>query len=362
MLAFSNFTVVLKQENRDEMDLSSVPSLALTHCTDIKGHSSLQTQLPSSDPGLSHDSLLSTSPRSLVCPIQQTYTPMVSSTVSQLSHIQGRNINPGEEHQVLSSAVVHQPFQVTSASSARPSYQPMQSNVMFNGQSGLPINSASSSQGYNAVSFQQDAAVPPLINLSCQSLPSMPYHSSNPGSVSTSATAGGHSSAHPAQPRQTSPHLQSMGYHCPNPQQPPVSSPMTQSLEHHSTQLQVSYHSSNTGNTSSPSQKSSHSLIHSPRSGSSSPQLQPMPYQTPSSGPASSPTTTVSHSGQQPPQAHSPGLGGITAVSSLMQHNLCDTSPFSSEGAAANIKPEPEDPELSFQTMGLQDITLDDGK
>ncbi|KAJ6666063.1 hypothetical protein lerEdw1_000967 [Lerista edwardsae] len=274
---FTYTPVVLKQENRDEMDLSSVQSLALTHCTGIKGHSSLQTQLPSSDPGLSHDSLLSTSPRSLVCPIQQTYTPMVSSTVSQLSHIQGRNISPGEEHQVLSSALVHQSFQVTSAPSARPSYQPMQSNVMFNGQSGLPINSASSSQGYDAISFQQDSAIPPLINLSCQSLPSMPYHSSNPDSVSTSATAGGHPSAHPAQPRQSSPHLQSMGYHCPNPQQAPVSSPVTQSLGHHSTQLQqVSYHSSNP------------------------------------------------------------------------------------EGAAVNIKPEPEDPELNFQTIGLQDITLDD--
>lgn len=358
-------TVVLKQENRDEMDLSSVPSLALAHCTGVKGHSSLQTQLPSPDPGLSHDGLLSTSPRSLVCSTQQTYTPMVSSTVSQLSHIQGRNISPGEEHPVLSSALVRQPFQVPSAPSERPSYQPMQSNVVFNGQSGLPINSASSSQGYDAISFQQDAAVPPLINLSCQSLPSMPYHSSNPGSVSTSTVGREHPSSHPAQPRQSSPHLQSMGYHCPNTQQTNISASMTQSLGHPSTHLQqVGYHPSNPGNTSSPSSKSSHSLVHSPQSGSSSPQLQPMPYQTPSSGSASSPPppppTTVSHSGQRSPQAHSSGLGGIALVSSLIHHNLCDTSPFSPEGAAVNIKPEPEDPELNFQTIGLQDITLDD--
>ncbi|XP_062997377.1 nuclear factor of activated T-cells, cytoplasmic 3 [Elgaria multicarinata webbii] len=359
---FTYTPVVLKQENRDEMDLSSVPSLSLTRCTGVKGLSSLQTQLPSPDPGLSHDSLLSTSPRSLVCPVQQTYTPMVSTAVSQLSHIQSRNISPGEEHPVLSPAVVHQSFQVTSASSVRPSYQPIQSNVMFNGQSGLPMNSASSSQGYDGMSFQQDAAVPPLINLSCQSLPPMPYHSSNPGSVSTSTATGGHPSTHPAHSRQSSPHLQSMGYHCPNPQQNSVPSAMTQSLGHPSTQLQqVTYHSSNAGNTSSPSPKSSHSLVHSPRSGPSSPQLQPMPYQSPSSGPASSPPpTTVSHSGQQSPQAHSPGLGGIAAASSLMHHSICDASSFSSEGSAVNVKPEPEDRELNFQTMGLQDITLDD--
>ncbi|XP_015270182.1 PREDICTED: nuclear factor of activated T-cells, cytoplasmic 3 [Gekko japonicus] len=358
---FTYTPIVLKQENRDEMDLASVSSLSVTHCAGVKGLPSLQTQLSSPDSGLSHEGLLSTSPRSLVCPVQQAYTPMVSSSVSQLSHIQGRNINPGEEHPVLSPAVVHQSFQVTSAPSARPSYQPMQSNVMFNGQSGLPMNSASASQGFDAISFQQDAAaVPQLINLSCQPLPPMPYPS-NLGSVSTSAVVGGHPSSHPAPQRQSSPHLQSMGYHCPNPRQSSAPSAMTQSLGHPSAQLQqVAYHSSNPGNTSSTSPKSSHSMVHSPRSGPSSPQLQPMPYQTSSSGPASStpPPATVSHSGQQSPQAHSPGLGAIAAASSLIHHNVCDASPFSPE--EANVKPEPEDRELNFQTIGLQDITLDD--
>ncbi|XP_008112150.1 nuclear factor of activated T-cells, cytoplasmic 3 isoform X1 [Anolis carolinensis] len=355
---FTYTPVVLKQENRDEMDLSSIPSLSLTHCPGVKGLSSLQTQLPSPDPGLSHETLLSTSPRSLVCPAQQTYTPMVSSAVSQLSHIQGRSISPGEEHSVLSPAVVHQSFQVTATPSTRPSYQPMQSNVIYNGQPGLPMNSSSSNQGYDAIPFQQDATVSPLMNLSCQSLPPMPYHSS--GSVSTSAASGGHPSA---QSRQPSPQLQPVGYHCPNSQQGSVSSAMTPSLGHPSAQLQqVTYSASNQGNTPSPSPKSSHSLVHSPRSGPSSPQLQPMPYQTPSSGPASPPPppNAVGHSGQQSPQPHSPDLGGIAAASSLIHHPICDTSPFSSEGSAVNVKPEPEDQELNFQTMGLQDITLDD--
>ncbi|XP_062818057.1 nuclear factor of activated T-cells, cytoplasmic 3 isoform X2 [Anolis carolinensis] len=238
---FTYTPVVLKQENRDEMDLSSIPSLSLTHCPGVKGLSSLQTQLPSPDPGLSHETLLSTSPRSLVCPAQQTYTPMVSSAVSQLSHIQGRSISPGEEHSVLSPAVVHQSFQVTATPSTRPSYQPMQSNVIYNGQPGLPMNSSSSNQGYDAIPFQQDATVSPLMNLSCQSLPPMPYHSS--GSVSTSAASGGHPSA---QSRQPSPQLQPVGYHCPNSQQGSVSSAMTPSLGHPSAQLQqVTYSASN---------------------------------------------------------------------------------------------------------------------
>uniref|UniRef100_A0A8C5WRQ3 Nuclear factor of activated T cells 3 n=1 Tax=Laticauda laticaudata TaxID=8630 RepID=A0A8C5WRQ3_LATLA len=358
---FTYTPVVLKQENRDEMDLSSVPSLSLTHC---KGLSPVQTQLPSPDPGLSHDSLLPPSSRNLVCPIQlPPFTPMVSSTVTQLSHIQGRNISPGEEHPVLSSAVVHPSYQITAASSVGPSYQSMQPNVMFNGQSGLPMDPASSSQGYEAMSFQQDAPVPPLINLSCQSLPPIPYHSSNSGSVSTSVATGGHTSAHLAQSRHSSPHLQSMQYHCPDPQQSPVSPAVTQSLGHPSTQLQPMTYPSNPGNSSSsPSPKSSHSLVHSPRSGPSSPQLQPIPYHLSSSGSASSPPpASVSQPGQQSsPQEHNPGLGGMATASSLMHHNICDTSPFPSEGSTVNIKPEPEDQELNFQTMGLQDITLDD--
>uniref|UniRef100_A0A8D0H7U2 Nuclear factor of activated T cells 3 n=1 Tax=Sphenodon punctatus TaxID=8508 RepID=A0A8D0H7U2_SPHPU len=201
---FTYTPVVMKQEHRDELDLSAVPSLSLPHATSVQGLHSIQTQLPSPDPGHPHEHLLSTSPRSLVCSVQQPYTSM-----SQ----------------------------------------------------------------------------------------------------------------------------------------------------------QVTYHSSNPGSASSPSPTASHPLVHSPLSGPSSPQLQPMPYQSPSSGSASSPPpAAVSHSGQHSPQAHSPALGGLPTASSLVHHNVCDSSPFSSDGAAINIKPEPVDQELSFQTIGLQDITLDDGK
>ncbi|NXU49477.1 NFAC3 factor, partial [Turnix velox] len=352
--------VIMKQEHRDEMDLSAVPSLSLPHTSDVQGLHSIRTQLPSPEQGHPHDNLLSTSPRSLVCPVQPPYTAMVTSAVSYLPHMQGRNPSPSEECHVLPPVV--QSFQVTSAPPVRPSYQHIQSNDVFNGQSGLPMNSASS-QGFDTLSFQQDTAVPHLINLSCQALPPMQFHSSNPGSVSTSSTAG-HQLAHPAHSGQSPSHLPSMGYHCPSTGQ--VSGPsaaMSRPLGQSSPQLQqVPYHSTNPASASSSSPTASHPLVHSPLSGPSSPQLQPMPYQSPSSGAASSPPpNTTSHSGQQgSPQAHSPALGGLSAPPSLLHHPMCDSSPFSPDGAAINIKAEPEDRELTFQTIGLQDITLDD--
>lgn len=349
----------MKQEHRDEVDLSTVPSLALPHTSNIQGLHSIQTQLPSPEQGHPHDSLLSTSPRSLVCPVQPSYAAMVTSAVSHLSHMQGRNLSPSEECHVLPPTVV-QSFQVTSTPPVRPSYQPMQSNDVYNERSGLPMNSASS-QGFDAISFQQDTAVTHLINLSCQALPPMPFHSSNPGSMSTSSTAG-HPLARSAHSGQSSSHLPSMGYHCPSAGQASIPSAMSRSLRQSSPQLQqVPYHSTNPASTS-PSPTASHPLIPSPLSGPSSPQLQPLPYQSPSSGPASSPPpATVSQSGQHSPQAHSPALGGLNAATSLVHHTMCDSSPFSPDGAAINIKPEPEDRELNFQ-IGLQDITLDDGK
>ncbi|XP_029820522.1 nuclear factor of activated T-cells, cytoplasmic 3 isoform X2 [Manacus vitellinus] len=354
---FTYTPVIMKQEHRDEVDLSAVPSLALPHTGNVQGLHSIRTQLPSPEQGHPHDSLLSTSPRSLVCPVQAPYTAMVTSAVSHLPHVQGRNLSPSEECHVLPPAVV-QSFQVTSAPSVRPSYPPMQSNNVYNGQSGLPMNSASS-QGFDAISFPQDTAVPHLINLGCQALPPVQFHSSNPGSVSTSSTAG-HPLAHPAHSGESSAHLPSMGYHCPSTGQGSIPSAMGLSLGQSSPQLQqVPYHSTNPASASSPSPTASHPLVHSPLSGPSSPQLQPLPYQSPSSGPTSSPPPT-SHSGQHSPQAPSPALGALSAVSPLGHHSVCDSSPFAPDGAAINIKPEPEDRELNFQTIGLQDITLDD--
>ncbi|MGH0189744.1 UNVERIFIED_CONTAM: hypothetical protein FKN15_038156 [Acipenser sinensis] len=248
---------------------------------------------------------------------------------------------------MVSPPMVHQTFQASPAPPMRPSYQPMQANLMYNGQSGLPMNSVSP-QGYERIPFQPDSAASHPLGLGCQP---MAYHSLNPGSTSTSPPTAGHPLAHLSHSGQHSPHLQSVGYHCANAGQ--VSSPTAAhpGLGQPSPQLQpMSYHSSNQRSASSPSPTTPHPMVHSPHSGPSSPQMHPLPYQSPKRRPASSPSPTsanpmvhLAHSGQPSPQAHSPGMAGLS-------------------GPNLDIKEESDDGELTFRSIGLQDITLDDGK
>lgn len=262
----------MKQEHREEIDLSSVPSLPVPHPTQI--------QRPSSDTGHPCDSVLSVQ-RSLVCPIQQTYTSLVTS--SHLPQLQCRDESSGKEQHIIPSAVMHQPFQVTPTPPVGSSYQPMQTNV-YNGPTCLPINAASS-QEFDSVLFQQDAVLPNLINLGCQAPSSIPFHSSNSGST-------GHLLAHTPHSVPTLPHLQSMGYHCSNSGQRCLSSPVADQVTGQtSPQLQsITYGPSQSGSAATVSPAVSYPLASSPLSGPPSPQLQPMPYQSPSSGTASSPT------------------------------------------------------------------------
>ncbi|XP_025744803.1 nuclear factor of activated T-cells, cytoplasmic 3 isoform X4 [Callorhinus ursinus] len=333
--------VLMKQEHKEEVDLSSVPALSVPHPA--------QTQRPSSDTGHPHDSVLSTQ-RSLVCPIQQTYASMVTS--SHLPQLQCRDESAGKEQHMIPSSVMHQPFQVTSTPPVGSSYQPMQTNVVYNGPTCLPVNAASS-QDFDPVLFPQDAALPSLINLGCQPPSSIPFHSSN----------SGHLLAHTPHSVQTLPHLQSMGFHCSNTGQRSLSSPgADQVTGQPSPQLQpITYGPSHSGSATAASPAVSHPLASSPLSGPPSPQLQPMPYQSPSSGTASSPSiATRMHSGQHSTQAQNTGQGGLSAPSSLICHNLCDPASFPPDEATVNIKPEPEEQEPNFSTIGLQDITLDD--
>ncbi|KAG8521761.1 Nuclear factor of activated T-cells, cytoplasmic 3 protein, partial [Galemys pyrenaicus] len=340
---FTYTPVLMKQEHREEMDLSSVPSLPVPHPT--------QSQRPSSDTEHPCDSVLSVQ-RSLVCPIQQTYTSMVTS--SHLQQLQCRDETSGKEQHMIPSSVIHQPFQVTPTPPVGSSYQPMQTNVIYNGPSCLPIN-APSSQEFDPVLFQQDAALPNLINLGCQPSSSIPFHSSNSGST-------GHLLAHTPHSVQTLPHLQSMGYHCSNTGQRSLSSPVADQLTGQpSPQLQpITYSPSHSGSATTASPAASRPLATSPLSGPPSPQLQPMPYQSPSSGTASPSLATRMHSGQHSTQAQSTGQGGLSVPSSLICHSLCDPASFPPDEAAVNIKPEPEEQEPNFSTIGLQDITLDD--
>ncbi|KAM6176733.1 LOW QUALITY PROTEIN: nuclear factor of activated T-cells, cytoplasmic 3 [Erethizon dorsatum] len=340
---FTYTPVLMKQERREEIDFSSVPPLPVPH--------SAQTQRPSSDPGYPHDSVLSAQ-RSLICPVQQPYASMVTS--SHLPQLQCRDESTGKE-QHMTPSVVHQPFQVTPTSPVGSSYQPMQSNVVYNGPTCLPVNAASS-QEFDPVLFQQDTALPSLVNLGCQPLSSIPFHSSNSGSA-------GHLLAHTPHSVQTSPNLQLVGYHCSNTGQRSLSSPVANQVGGQlSPQLQlITYGPSHSGSAATASPAASHPLASSPLSGPPSPQLQSMPYQSPSSGTASSPSlTTRIHSGQHSTQAQSTDQGGLSVPSSLICHSLCDPTSFPPDGATVSIKPEPEDREPNFATIGLQDITLDD--
>ncbi|XP_012868292.1 PREDICTED: nuclear factor of activated T-cells, cytoplasmic 3 isoform X3 [Dipodomys ordii] len=343
---FTYTPVMMKQEHREEIDLTSVPPLPVPHPT--------QTQRPSSDTGHPHDSVLSPQ-RSLVCPIQQAYTSVLTS--SHLPQLQCRDEGAGKEQHMIPSSVVHQPFQVTPTSPVRSSYQPMQTNV-YNGPTCLPIN-AGSNQEFDPVLFQQDAAISSLVSLGCQSLSSMPFLSSN-------SSSAGHLLAHTPHSVQTSPHLQSVGYHCSNTAagQRSLSSPVADQVTGQpSPQLQpITYGPSHSRSATTAPPAASCPLVSSSLSGPSSPQLQTMPYQSPSSGTASSPSpATRIHSGQHSTQAQNTGQGGLSAPSSLICHNLCDPASFPPDGATVSIKPEPsEDREPNFATIGLQDITLDD--
>ncbi|XP_072374393.1 nuclear factor of activated T-cells, cytoplasmic 3 isoform X3 [Scyliorhinus torazame] len=253
--------VLIKRELTDELELPTIPALPMSVAhTATSGLHQVGSQLPSTDTGHHHDNLASASQRNLGPPMQQTYAPMISPSVACMSHLSGRSINPGSECPIM-PPMSHQSFP-TPAPPIRPSYQPMQSNMMYNGQPGLPMNSVSS-QRYDKLSYEPDVACPLQINLGCQQMQQM-YCSPNSGPASPSPTA-----AHP--------------------------------------------------------------LGHSP------------------------------HSGQNSPQLHSTSLGGLSAPPPLTHHNVCDPLPFPTpERASMNIKQEPEDSELPFQAIGLQDITLDD--
>lgn len=335
----------MKQEHREEIDLSSVPSLPVPHPT--------QSQRSPSDAGHPCDGVLSAQ-RDLVCPIQQTYESLITS--SHLTQLQCRDESSGKEQHMIPSSVIHQPFQVVPSPVAS-SYQPMQSNVVYNGPSCLPSNAASS-QEFDAVLFQQDAALPSLINLGCQPPSSIPFHSSN-------SSSAGHLLAHSPHSVQTLPHLPSAGYHCSNTGQRSLSSPVPDQVTGQpSPQLQpITYSPSRSGSAATASPTASGPLASSPLSGppSPSPQLQPMPYQNTSSGTASSPSlTTRMHSGQHSTQAQSTGQRALSPSSTLICHNLCDPVSFPPDESTVNIKPDPEEP--NFSTIGLQDITLDDGR
>uniref|UniRef100_A0A8C2H7Q2 Nuclear factor of activated T cells 3a n=1 Tax=Cyprinus carpio TaxID=7962 RepID=A0A8C2H7Q2_CYPCA len=327
---FTYLPVRVKQEHRDDLDPPAVPpmSMPLVHAA------SLVCAQPLSSPEHSHppDGLLSSSPRGLAAglhPLQAPCAPMGSPTLPHLPHLQAQGLNAPPECQM--------PFHPGPAATARPSYPLLQHNMPFNGQHSLPMT-AGSPQAYERMPFQADPA-------GCHSMGlGMVY-----GLASSTPTSG--VMAHSAH------HHHSLGYHCPTPGQ--VSSP-THTLGQPAPQLQhpLVYHTAGQRSASCPTTSSAPAhMVPSPHSGPSSPQLHSLPYHSPTSpSPTSnSPVGPMGLSGQPSPQASSPVLAGLSPSASLVH-------PLTQQGERLNIKQEPEDREPTFRTIGLQDITLDDGE
>ncbi|KAI1904259.1 hypothetical protein AGOR_G00003840, partial [Albula goreensis] len=347
---FTYLSVLVKQEHRDELDMSPAPTMPLPLPLAHPG----RTQLPSPDQGHPHDSLLSSSPRGLLPsmpPPQPAYSPMAAS-FQHLPHLPARGLNTASDCQLIGPPLA---FHSALPPPARPSYQAMQQSLPYNGQPSLPM-SAVSTQAYERMPFQPDPASSHPLGMG------MVYHSPTSATLasSTPPSASSQSLAH------ASSHLHSLGYPCPNPVQ--VTSP-THPRAQPTPQLQhaLGYHSTGQRSASCPSPTNAPlPMVPSPHSGPSSPQLHSLPYQSPNAGPASSPSPTSSsplvhlpHSGQPSPQAASPGMASLPSVSPLV-HPMAGQTPFPPEGERLNIKQEPEDKELTFHAIGLQDITLDD--
>lgn len=365
--------VMVKQEHRDELDLTAVPpmSMPLAHAASL-----VRTQLPSPEQGHPSDNLLSSSPHGLatgsgpgLLPLQAPCPSLGSPSFQHLPHFQGRSLHhpPADCHMTFHPSSAPVPLPAPS----QPPYQPLQRSqnhghsLSFNDQSSL------SPQGYDRGPFQQNpsAASHPLgIGLVYSSSPcSSPsaLSSSNPNPI-----AGSPQNQSPLL-APSSPHLHTLGgYHRPS-NTPQVPSPAGHPLiGQHSSQLQraMGYHPVGQRSASCPTPSSAPPphMIPSPHSGPSSPQLHSLPYQSPtSSSPTSSPLGSLQqqHSGQPSPQATSPAMASLspTAVGPLV-HPLSPQGPFSSEGERLNIKQEPEEREPTFRSIGLQDITLDDGE
>ncbi|XP_037602387.1 nuclear factor of activated T-cells, cytoplasmic 3 isoform X2 [Sebastes umbrosus] len=367
--------VMVKQEHREELDLSAVPpmSMPLAHAASL-----VRTQLPSPEQCHPSDGLLSSSPHGLAAgsgpgllPLQAPCPSLGSPSFQHLSHLQGRSLHhpPADCHMTFHPSSAPAPLPAP----PRPSYQPMQHShghshsLPYNGQSSLPP------QGYERMPFQHSPSAASHPMSMGMVYPSSPCSSPSAPSSSTTHPIAGSPQSQQSMLNPSSPHMHTLGgYHCsPNPTQVP--SPGGHPLMgQHSSQLQraMGYHpvSQRSASCPTPSSVPAPRMIPSPHSGPSSPQLHSLPYHSPTS---SSPTSCGSplgpmqqqHSGQPSPQATSPVMASLSPVAAgPLVHPLSPQGHFPSErdGERLNIKQEPEEKEPTFRTIGLQDITLDD--
>ncbi|TNN66748.1 Nuclear factor of activated T-cells, cytoplasmic 3 [Liparis tanakae] len=373
---FTYLSVLVKQELREELDLGAGPpmSMPLAHAAGL-----VRTQLPSPERCHPSDGLLSGSPRGLAAgsgpgllPLQSPCSSMGSPSFQHLPHLQGRSLHhpPADCHMTFHPSSDPDPLPAP----PRPSYQSMQHGhahgLPFNGQSGLPP------QAYDRMPFQHShSAASHPISMGMV-YPSSPCSSPSAPSSSTTNPIGGSPQSQQPLLSPSSPHLHTLGgYHCsPNPTRVPSPGGVHPLAGQHSSQLHraMGYHPVGQRSASCPTPSSAPAprMIPSPHSGPSSPQLHSLPYHSPtSSSPTSggSPLGPMQQQQQASPQATSPVMASLSPVAAAagagpLGHPLSPQGPFPSDEEGLSIKQEPEEREPTFRSIGLQDITLDDGK
>ncbi|KAK1891498.1 Nuclear factor of activated T-cells cytoplasmic 3 [Dissostichus eleginoides] len=290
-----------------------------------------ETGLPSPEQCHPSDGLLSGSPHGLL-PLQGPCPSLGSPSFQHLPHLQSRSLH----HPPADCHMTFHPTPAPLPAPPRPSYQSMQHghshSLPFNGQSPLPP------QGYERMPFQHSVSAASHPMGMGMVYPSSPC--SSPSAPPSSNSIAGSPQSQQPMLSPSSPRLHTLGgYHCsPNP--PQVPSPGGHPLVgQHSSQLQraMGYHPVGQRSASCPTPSSAPAtrMIPSPHSGPSSPQLQSLPYQSPTS--SSSPTSA-----------------------GPLIHPLSPQGPFTSDKERPDIKEEPEEKEPTFGSIGLQDITLDD--
>ncbi|XP_077313511.1 nuclear factor of activated T-cells, cytoplasmic 3 isoform X3 [Lithobates pipiens] len=335
-----------KEKCTKENDLPAVFDTSLHHVVSVSGQQVLHSDRPCSGQRYNHENITCSLEQAFGCSSQTVYSTLTNQRVPDPS--QGRNINGRSEF--LSSTV--QQFCPLSASATRSSYASMQSNVMHNGQSSLPLHLAPA-QEYDPLHFQQDIAIPRQLSLSHQSMSIAEFCAST-----TIPTSSFPSITEPLIHVMQSPQLQQISYHCQNTGQNTITSNQFSGLPP-SQLTSVSHNLTKPGPTSAPTSAALSSLTHSPMSSSSSSQLPEMPFKSATSSvAASSPSLNpMAHSGQLPAQTDRVGLSRLSYPATHGHQEIQESSSFHPDDSFSEA---PEDVELGFQTIGLQDITLDD--
>ncbi|KAJ8333777.1 hypothetical protein SKAU_G00410960 [Synaphobranchus kaupii] len=141
--------VLVKQEQRNEQNVAAAPSMPpampLAPPPSQPSLHLLRNQLSPPDTGQVHDSLLASPPRGLVPGLthpQPAYSPTSSSSFQHLPSLQGHSLSMWSDCQLIRPTPAFHPGPAPAVPPPiRPSYQPMQHKLAYNGQPSLRAGS-----------------------------------------------------------------------------------------------------------------------------------------------------------------------------------------------------------------------------